>query len=1382
MKQMELTPWERFVPTFSYEPAIPYFSILVPTVENIATAHLLESLIISKGANVLLAGETGVGKTVGIQGFLRDYAEMLTSVVMQYSAQTPRRALTDAVEFAFEKRGFKSILAPHRGRRGVIVCDDMNMPQLEKYGAQPPLELLRQVMDQGGFYDMSKKNHPFKSIRETVYVGTMAPPGGGRNKCSQRLTRHFHTLWLAPLSSQSLQRIFTSILDGFLGYVAGHVASDVHSLSASVVKASVDLYQSCLRTLLPTPSKSHYTFNLRDLSKVVQGICQIRAQSVHAVKDIHRLWLHEAARVFRDRLVDEADRTWFDQQCMKLMRTVFNEEYAREQLVNLVFADFGPTQPSTTQALANAAAVDSAGNPLYPPGLEPTEKPYEEQLNEKALLDILNTQMTEYNVVFQSQMQLVLFPDAVRHLVRIARILRQPRGHALLVGMGGSGRQSLTRLAAFMLDYKCVSIQITSNYTVEDWHENLKAILDTAGVQNLPVVFLLNDTQIVYNSFLEDINSLLNTGSVPNLYENDELDAIVLKCRPMAKQAGRGESREAALEQFNHQVRENLHIVLTFSPIGDDFRNRIRMFPSLVNCCAIDWFDVWPNDALQLVSERVFATFASPNVAPGQAQVVSSAVNMASDFDAHALISNATSAQQLLSNAIVRDQLSKACVDIHQSVQNALKPFFEQYRRHVYVTPLSYLNLIDTYTMMLDERHKTLSTQLQRYRQGLLKLRQTNQAVAQLRASLIELQPQLEKTSLQTAELLKDLEKEQREANEARAICQMEADECETQTRDVARIAEECKNDLDAAQPALDSAKAAVAKLDRASLNTIRAYLHPPVPVRRVMEAVCIIFDSPTDWDSAKRLMDARFATTCIEYKADAISDRTLRKLEKYVSDPEFQPKKIEEASGPAAVLCAWVIAIHSVGTVVRAINPKREALAIAQQNLREAQAKLEAKQTQLRITEARVAGLQQRYASSLADREEVETAIAQTKLKLGRAEQLVAGLGTEEQRWEQRAEELRSAMNNIVGNVLLAASCVSYLGAFTADFRAKLVQEWVHTCARINIPVDLSFSLSRVLDDPIQERQWRIQGLPTDNFSVDNAHIALRGIQKRWPLFVDPQDQANRWIKAMAKRDNLQIIQPNSPNWRNILENAIRYGQPVLLEGVGQTLDSSLEPLLAQQVFRRGGQTLIRLGDVDIPYAQQFRLYITTRLANPHYLPNIFVRVNVINFTVTSKGLEDQLLSILCASERPDLEMQVDTLPVQIAADKAELASIEGRILSLLHETTGNLLDDESLIDTLSQSRVTASAVATRMAQSEQTMAAIDAVRDEYRPVARHASMLYFTIVELSAIESMYQYSLLYFTRLYLQVIKAQPEQTQSVSTEASSTDTPALPLLVAA
>lgn len=119
-----------------------------------------------------------------------------------------------------------------------------------------------------------------------------------------------------------------------------------------------------------------------------------------------------------------------------------------------------------------------------------------------------------------------MFLDACDHVCRISRVIQQPLGNSFLLGVGGSGRQSLARLATFMSNYKIFQIEVVKGYNMMAWREDVKKVLMQAGVENKETTFLFVDTQIVDEQQLEDINNVLNSGDVPGLYKKEDMEGI----------------------------------------------------------------------------------------------------------------------------------------------------------------------------------------------------------------------------------------------------------------------------------------------------------------------------------------------------------------------------------------------------------------------------------------------------------------------------------------------------------------------------------------------------------------------------------------------------------------------------------------------------------------------------------------------------------------------------------------------------------------------------------------------------------------------------------------------------------------------------------------
>merc|ERR1719408_556455 len=184
-------------------------------------------------------------------------------------------------------------------------------------------------------------------------------------------------------------------------------------------------------------------------------------------------------------------------------------------------------------------------------------------------------------------------------------------------------------------------------------------------------------------------------------------------------------------------------------------------------------------------------------------------------------------------------------------------------------------------------------------------------------------------------------------------------------------------------------------------------------------------------------------------------------------------------------------------------------------------------------------------------------------------------------------------------------------------------------------------------------------------------------------------------------------------------LELSIQFGKWLLLENVGLTLDPALEPILLQQKIKDGSGYTMKLGDKTITYNETFKFFLTTTLPNPHYSPEVSVKVTLLNFAITPGGLEDQMLGIVVAKERPDLEEQKNELVVQNAKMNKMLKEIEDDILRLLATSEGDVLSDDVLVDKVTSSKQVSDDINQKKAIAKVTEENIDTARESYRSVA---------------------------------------------------------------
>ncbi|KMR01924.1 dynein heavy chain axonemal [Lasius niger] len=577
-------------------------------------------------------------------------------------------------------------------------------------------------------------------------MAAMGPPGGGRNVITDRLLTKFNVINMTFPTEKQIIRIYGTMLNQQLS----EFHAEVKGISNDITLASIKLYNHVIRKMLPTPTKMHYLFNLRDISKVFQGLLRSHKDYQYSRQTFLRLWVHESFRVFCDRLIDEKDREWFVTQ--------LNDQLGKH--FELTFYNVCPEKRCPIfGSFMNAWNI------------------YEDLPDIGAVRRYMEEQMDEYNASRSVvRLDLILFRDAIEH----------PHGNILLVGIGGSGRQSLSRIGSYMCDLSTYQVAITAQYRIPEFREDLKTLYSMTGVENKPTSFLFNDTQVVEEQFLEIVNNMLSTGEVANLYKSDEMEDIKNRLSKEVTKAGKTPTTETVYCFLIERARANMHLILCMSPIGDAFRNRLRQYPSLINCTTIDWFLEWPREALLEVGNKF----------------------------------------------------------------------------------LMNLNLTLTIT---------------------------------------------------------------------------------------------------------GENKVALEALSKKDLAEIKSFTHPPPKVEMVMEAVMILKNSEPTWGEAKRqLSDVNFINTLRDFDKDHISDRVLRTIAKYTSNPEFDPIKVGAVSVAAKSLCMWVIAMEKYGKLYRIVAPKRERLQIALESLKQKEMALEETMQQLQNLHEQLERLQRMYDAKMKEKEDL--------------------------------------------------------------------------------------------------------------------------------------------------------------------------------------------------------------------------------------------------------------------------------------------------------------------------------------------------------------------------------------------------------------------------
>jgi dynein heavy chain 1, cytosolic len=945
-------------------------------------------------------------------------------------------------------------------------------------------------------------------------------------------------------------------------------------------------------------------------------------------------------------------------------------------------------------------------------------------------------------VQFQEEeldVKLVVFDDFVDNCLRLDRILRQTVGHALLIGTAGVGKTVISRFVSWMNGLSIFQIKAHAKYSEKDFQEDLRSVMRRCGCGGERISFIIDESNILAPSFLEMMNSLLASGSIPGLFVGEELSKLLQSCRESAiVKGGSSAADPELLAAFHDSVRRHLHVIFTMNPATSEFSGRSSSSPALFNRCVINWMGNWSPKSFQQVCNQYVKN-------------VDTSICKAENVDDNDFKANVSLA--LVSNH------QRAC----ESAATSLS-------RIVHFSPRQFLDAISQFVRFFHEKRDELDARQLHLNSGLKRLVETESAVAGLQGQLREKNDDLLRQNADAETTLADMVSRQQEAEGRRVAVEQLAAEVKAKqaATELRKVSVESR--LKEVEPAVADAQTAVRSIKKAQLDELRVMASPPSAVKMSLEAICTLIygaKSPS-WDDIRKFIRRDdFISGILDFDVKELlkDPKRLKSMRPYFDDAAFNFETVNRSSKACGPLVKWMESQVMFAEVLEQVEPLRVELLRLNDDIGLLSRQKEAATSELQQLQATISSYKESYALLIASVQTTKAEIASVTDKLQRSTQLIQNLASERSRWQIQQESFAAEQRSLLGDAVVHACFCVYSGCFDQEQRSGLLMSWMSNVERLGIIVSSSIQPHKDIVTAQMRLQWAQHGLPSDALCLENACILERAL--RPPLVIDPSDIAGSYIKSSlnSKAAGSSITSTfNDAAFPRQLENCLRFGTALIVSDV-VSVDPILLPLLNREFRKTGGRCLVRLGSSEVDCSPSFSLIMTSRSSSPIIGPDISSRITLVNFTVTLYVLESQLRSIILKHQKPEVDAQLQQLDSLKSECRAHLQELEDSLLSTLSECHGSLLDNDTVISALQNLKLQSSCITNRLADAESSYAAAAMTCAAITPLAHVTSCLFFELQKLRQLRSHYVLSLQSFTSNVKGVLLDQPKD---LSTEA--------------
>lgn len=842
---------------------------------------------------------------------------------INFSSSTSPNTILNIIEQSceYKKNINGTILTPRNASKWIVVfCDEINLPSLDTYGTQSAISFLRQLIEKAGFWCPARKL--FVRIDRIQFVGACNPPTDpGRFPLSERFLRYTPVIYVDYPSTISLSQIYSTYMKGIT-----KLLPTIRGYSEDITNAMIKVYELSKESFT-SDQQVHYIYSPRELTRWIRGIYE----NIKNVDDcdfeyLVKIWAHEALRLFQDRLTSSLENLEMDKIINETASNCFpniNLDLCLQRPI--IIANW--ISKSNTITLPVAKDFINARLRVF----------YEEELDK----------------------EIYLHDEALEHILRIDRVLKQPQGHLLLIGVSGIGRTTLTKFVSWMNGITFIQLHTFNGYTSQNFDDELKSILRRCASKSERICLLIDESNVLDSGFLEKMNTLLANSEIPGLFVDEELNTLMSQCKESAFKLGKDlKTNDEIYSYFTSQIMSNLHIIFTMNPPKTNSSLSATKSPALFNRCVIDWFGDLTEDSLYQISAE-----------------------MTKNLDLNVV--------QLQNESDLRSLFNSATVRIHAIVVKLL----EKYPLVPRITPRHFLNFISQFNRLFNEKKESFEEDERHINIGLDKINETVIKVEEYKSISNSKRIVLKAKSSEANEKLVIMMKNQSDAEISRQQSLIIQKEIAEQNIIITDRRGVVMQDLSLAEPAVREAQESVKGINKSQLTEVRSMSNPPEAVKLTMEAISILLGHKVDtWKTVQSIIRKDdFIASIVSYDTDKLSQGMRKKIRNdYMSHASFNFEVVNRASKACGPLVQWVISQITYGDILERIGPLRDEVIELEKDAAAKKLKGDSIESELIELEERIEQYKCDYAALISDVQSLKSELEIVETRANRSSALL--------------------------------------------------------------------------------------------------------------------------------------------------------------------------------------------------------------------------------------------------------------------------------------------------------------------------------------------------------------------------------------------------------